>query len=306
MSERVQVEEISVVMDRIMDRLDLDVPNRLYNLVALRTGLHPTTVLRYHHGNIVSADVSVLQCVLEIEEQIRDGTPLLDDREESILSHGVATYADRLTWSTRKIQREMRRIMLLLDSDDPTPVYRYVSEILDISPITVMCHCSGALLEHSDAVAGVLRDLWHRLESGEAVVFHTGEAVEDRIVPRQCILQLVREIGAMEIVPATSHFTSTLESMTGIERGALRKTLAPDAPPFAPLEMHLRLASLIDRVSYEPCRHYEIGDTIHHHRFGIGKVVDKQHKCRILVQFKSGATRMLCEEVELQPYQFGT
>jgi hypothetical protein len=304
MSERVQVEEISLVMDRILDNIDLDVPNRLYNLVAMRTGLHPTTVLRYHHGNIVSADVSVLQCVLEIEEQIQNGETPLMRQEEQILSLGDATYSDRMTWSTRKLQRELRRIMLLLECSDPTPVYRYVSEILDISPITVMCHSSGALLEHSEEVAGVLRDLWCRLESGEAVVFHTGESVEDRVVPRQNILQLVREIRAMEIVPDEADFETTLESMTGIVQGELGKMLEADAPRFAPLEMHLRLAGLIDRVTYEPCRRYEVGDTIHHHRFGIGKVVEKQHKSRILVQFKGGATRMLCEEVELRPYQF--
>ncbi len=306
MGERVQVDEISMLMDSILDKLEVDIPNRLYNLVALRTGLHPTTVLRYHRREIDSADERVLQCVLEINEQIEGEHLSLLEEEEHALSMGDISYTDRLRWSTRKINQELKRIMILLDSDDPSPVYRYVSEVLDISPATVMCHNSGALLEHSDDVARVLRDLWCRLKSGEAVVFSTGATSGDRVVPRQNVLQLVHTIRAMEIIPDGECFESTLERMTGLGQGALGKLRDPSAPPFAPHEVHLRLAALIDRVAYEPCRSYEIGDRIHHHSLGIGTIVEKCHKSRIIVQFKSGVRRQLCEAVELRPYEIRT
>ena len=300
MSDRVHSAEIAEVMNRILSVTGLSAARRLHLLVSTRTGLHPITVLRYHHQEIASADVKVLECLLEIESQIESGRLYVMEDETSFLNAGGEAGEEYLKWPVLVIQQFFERIMTFLGCSDPAPIYRYVADRLRMHPASVRRHHEGSGLDDAAGVTLVLREIWESLKSGEVVVFGTGEDGSVQVVPRICVLELIREIESMEVVDDGARFVSGLEQMLGLDPGEIEQLLDADAGPFIRHEMYAVLSSLRDSVSYEPCRIYEIGDMVHHHKFGIGTVIDKRHKSRIVVQFKNGDRRLLCEGVGVE------
>jgi hypothetical protein len=150
----------------------------------------------------------------------------------------------------------------------------------------------------------ILRSLYGRLAAGEAVVFRQGPGEGTEVVPSRCVESLLREIESIGIVPASAgdpQFDHLLEAGAGLKRGTLRRIRQPGGRAFVKLGIYRALADLRDGTAYDPCRHYEVGDRLHHHDLGTGTVVEKRHKSRMLVEFGDGTKRLLREDVRMDP-----
>ncbi len=70
---RVPSWRLAHLLDRIIEMLKLSEPSALHRLLALQTGIHPTTVLRFHRGNLRSAPEVLLRAAIQLERTIRTG-----------------------------------------------------------------------------------------------------------------------------------------------------------------------------------------------------------------------------------------
>lgn len=294
MQERVSSAEVAKAFDRFLKRSSLMTPNRLHRVVAMYTGLHPTTVLRYHRQELESADAKVLHCLRALEERFERGE-LLFDGDGALTADGEVSYRV----SVHEVQRWFNRVFDLIGDQGRYVVYRYVAEKLDVHPTTAMRYHTGELDGAPSKIIPVLRDLAGKLGAGERVVFRHGPGDGDEVVPLCCVLPLLDEIESLGIV--TSDLDSSLERMTRIRRGTLHRIRQPGGWPFVKLKIFDKLTGVRDGAIYDPCRHYEIGDRLHHHDLGAGTVVGKHHKSRILVEFADGKRRFLREDVRLDP-----
>ena len=73
---RVPSWRLAHLLDRIIEMLQLSEPSALHRLLAQQTGTHPTTVLRFHRGNLRSAPESLLEAAIQLERRIRAGEAL--------------------------------------------------------------------------------------------------------------------------------------------------------------------------------------------------------------------------------------
>lgn len=70
---RVPSWRLAHLLDRIIEMLQLSEPSALHRLLARHTGTHPTTVLRFHRGNLRSAPEALLKAAIQVERMIRAG-----------------------------------------------------------------------------------------------------------------------------------------------------------------------------------------------------------------------------------------
>jgi len=303
MSARVNCVEISTVMDRIQGKLDLRIPNRLHRIVAAHTGLHPTTVLRYHRCEIEKADARVLEYLLGLEERIDEGQYRFTDEEAVVLYSDTGTGSDPVHVSLYEVQHWFERVLDQLESPGPYVLYRHLGAALDLHPTTVMRYLTGDLPGAPPRMIQVLRDLERRLAAGEVVIFRRGEGEGVAVVPRACITSLFDEMRSMEIMPDPAKIESVLEHMLQLKRGTFRRIRLDGTWPFVRYDLYRKVLDLRDSFLYDPTRHYAVGDRIFHHEFGTGRVVTKYHKSRMLVEFKNGVRRCMCEEVPVDPHR---
>ena len=72
-SARVPSWRLAHLLDRIIEMLQLSEPSALHRLLAIQTGIHPTTVLRFHRGNLRSTPEALLKAAIHLERRIRAG-----------------------------------------------------------------------------------------------------------------------------------------------------------------------------------------------------------------------------------------
>lgn len=301
MSDRISCEEIARVMDRIRVKLDIRVPNKLHRLVAARTGVHPTTVLRYLQGTIESADARILGRLLELERHLDEGGQVLTDEEAAVLHTGSGSPEAPYRLSSRGVQRLIDDILDLLENPDPSILYHHLGERLGIDPATIMRHHAGGGAGAADDLVPVLRELEASLRRNELVVLIRTDGEPGRLVPRRSALELLEEIRSMSLIAEEMDLEPALERLLGLGAGELRDLDEPTPWPFVRYESYMKLLRLRDCATYDPSHWYDVGDRIHHHSLGGGTVVAKLHKSRIVVKFDSGARRLLCEGVNVDP-----
>jgi hypothetical protein len=70
---RVPAWRLAHQLDRLIEMLELAEPSALHRLLAIETGIHATTVLRFHRGVLRSAPQPLLDAAAALEQRVRAG-----------------------------------------------------------------------------------------------------------------------------------------------------------------------------------------------------------------------------------------
>jgi len=300
MSARVHSNRITRLLDEIMAMANLPAPYRLHRLVASMTGMHPTTVMRYHQGKLASADVRVLDCLDEIRDRISKGEDLFPDTgtdPEEKWGPGPAGG----TYSSGTVRRWYARVMEALEDPEPSCVHSWVAEYLDMPRGEVEGYLQTGCWSTPHAVIEALRELHASLLRDEAVVFRPDGRDGGALVPRRSVVTLLDEIDKLGVFDAAGDVCSTLEPILELPCGMLSLVRDGACPPLVSLDLYLRIRRILDLAVYDPCRHYRVGDRLWSPVFGGGCVLDKPHKGRMLVEFEGGHRHLMCEDVRIDP-----
>ncbi len=305
MKNRVRTNEVSRHMSEVMQMAGLMVPNRLHMVVAERTGLHPTTIMRYHLGRLESADPRVLACMLQLKEELERGEQPFEDPLGTCSREDAGT--DGLCWHSGPAARAwFDRVLAFMQDPPPVVLYRHLAKHLDLDVDTVAHFHEGGSRAVPVAVVRALRELYKDMRSGEPIVFEWGG--KDVVLTRH-VAELIETIAGLRVLGNGVSLYANIQAITGIEAGDLASMASGATGPLVEARILYLLCALHGWLHYDPTRHYEVGDVLFMDDLGAGRVVGKCHKEKILVEFPGGIRRLLREDIHLDPllaYRYGS
>ncbi len=301
MQERVSSGLIARAMDEVIEKAGLRIPNKLHRLVAEQTGLHPTTVLRYHRQELESADLRVLECVQDIGTRLANGEKIFDEYGDPSVAGLEEELEEGIIVSTHELNRWVEKLRSRLGMRSTSFLYQWLEDELGIPASTIMRYHTGELHAAPSAIMHALRALERMLCAGEPVAFRRGPGDPVRHVPRSCLKTLLDEIEDLGLVTGAGRTSDIVSLRLGLPSGGLASMIGDESWPFVRLDVYERVRDLRDQAMYDPRRHYEVGDRIWFPDLGTGTVVLKLPKQRMLVTFDSGMQRQLREDIWVDP-----
>lgn len=299
---RVPTALIAASIERLRDLLGLEFCCALYRHIARETGIHPTTLLRYHLGRLASAPRSLLVFLLRLEREVARGHELaLEGRlRRKVPAPKPKTGSKRVT--NAGVRGLMRELMARLHVP-PNMFYRHVGSAVGLHPVTVFRHADGQLATAPPRLLDYLSTMAEALERGEEVVF-TRAKLGTRVVPREFVVEQVRRLTHMGVFPSRSSLLRFAAASLGMKPRPLERAYSSGAHLLFPEEILHFLKNLIARLAYAPEARYQVGDRIYHPVFGCGVVISKERKDKLQVEFADGTRQVLREGlIELREWR---
>jgi hypothetical protein len=291
--KRVPARLVSAALDEIRDLLGMDFSHALYRYVSSKTGIHPTTLLRYHRGRLESAPAELALFLQRLQEQIAHGRrPVLEGRLRRRRCTSKKTPQRRVRNS--KVRRLFQELVERLQVP-PNMLYRQVGAAVGLHPITVFRHASGQLATAPERLLDHLSEMIRTLEQEGEVVF-TRARRGTHVVPRQLVAREIRRLLLMKVFPSKRSLLRLVEAGLGVKPRSLERAFSSKRGNGLVDVAVLRfLKELVARLEYAPEAHYRVGDQIYHPLFGRGVVVAKQPKGKVAVEFADGTRQVLRE-----------
>jgi hypothetical protein len=299
---RVPGTRVAKALDEIIKRRHLDRPYTLYRYIAEQSGVHSTTVLRYHSGYLRSTQPAVYECIRELLARVRTGHEL---PFEDLATGGSTTH--RPPRPTRvpvaQVRRALSEVLRSLGLGPRQILFRYLAERTGIHPSTVLRYYQGDLQTAPRALVEEIDRLRRRIVAGEAVVFRQGPDGTEVVLrsrTRSIVEELLRERGGGD---GQSCFQE-LDCRLALPPGTTRRICTDPDLYIVQADIHLAVEKFVHGVAYDPVQTYCVGDRIRHHMFGLGTVKEKIHKNKIRVEYCGGKQVILSEAVPEDPYRY--
>lgn len=298
---RVSAASICASLDAIRSLLGMEFSIPLYRYISQKTGIHPTTLLRYHRGCLNTAPYTLSVFLVHLRQRIAQGyRPTLEGR----LRRKAPATKPKVR-SRRVSNGRVRRLLLDLIERlqvPPNMLYREVGTAVGLHPITVFRHADGQLATAPRQLFEYLSEMQLAVDSGREVVF-TRAKLGTHVVPRDFVVCELHRLMRMGIFASKRSLLRFVEESLGMKPRSLERTYSPRKQILLPVEVLHFLRTLIARLEYVPEDRYEVGARIFHPAFGCGVVVGKEHKDKLAVEFADGARQVLRENlIELREW----
>lgn len=297
MNSRIPTDEIGRLMDEIMALAGLEIPNRLHLLVSQRTGLHPTTIMRYHQGKLGSANRCVHDCLRKIRSELSRGEmpfvdPCMHGPHTGYEGHGHALH------SSQAARAWFDKLLRYLEQPPATILYNHLSELLGMTPGEVEGYHQNSSRAVPAALVSELKGMYRAVISGDVLIMRWDAG---DVVPRLQVADLLEEIRHLGALGTRGLLFRDLQDLTGIHSWEIEQIESGATGPLVDANIYYKLRAVQIWLHYDPTRHYEVGDVLYLDDLGPGRVVEKRHKARILVEFDGGLRRLLREDIRLDP-----
>ncbi len=295
---RVPAATLAAAMDEIVRRTGLDQPYTLYRYVASRSGVHATTLMRYVRGDCATADGAVYGQVEELLERVRAGDTLpFESRAHTPSAAPAAVRAARV--STAEFRAKFDELYRRLGADQRQPLYRELARRIGMHPTSVLRYYRGDLRTAPRRLVEELDSLGAQLDRGET---RPVPAVQ----PRRPAVRSQRAVDLLDALVGEDGSAAEVEALEHelhLEPDSLLSLRGEARPRSVPAEVFNALELRVKPADYDPCRVYRVGEQVRHHLFGLGKVLRKIHKNKVMVEFTDGQQRVLSEAVNEDPYR---
>ena len=299
---RVPAASIACALDEIIERRQLEHPYALYRQIAGDTGVHPTTVLRYHAGRMTTARSIVRSRTLALLQEVRRGNRLPFEGRPARARQGVKRPPqDRVP--SDEVQEVFEDIRQALGVKQYQFIYRYLAERLDVHATTIMRYLNGDLRTAPTRLLDDLNVLRDRVTGDDAVPF-TRNIDGTPIVLREKTVELLRRLLGEGDHDSRAAAFRKVEARLGLRSGTLARIYYDRKLELVRADIHEALEWYVDGADYDASALYRVGDRICHHLLGLGTVKEKIHKDKILVEFVDGRLVLLSEAVPEDPYAY--
>jgi len=285
------------VLDEIVEITGLQRPYKLYRYLADHTGVHPTTVLRYHHGYLGTANGALHRCACELLARVQQG-------DDAALVDGGGAARPRARSSrvpVEQVQARIESIQRALGLEEHQFLYRHLAKEVGMHTTTVLRYHRGDLRTAPVELLTALERLEQRIASGEVVSFcrsanGANMVVRDRTI--EVLDRLIRVCGAEN----KAALFRRLDEQLGQRQGTIARIYYDRKLRFVRSDIHEGLERWGRHTEYDPCRVYAIGERVNHHLFGTGTVTGKVHKNKVQILFAGDRTMLLAEAVPEDPF----
>jgi hypothetical protein len=299
--DRVPTAPIAAALDELIRSHRLARPYPLYRHVASQTGVHATTVLRYHTGYLSTAPAEVQQCVDALLVDTRRGRSLPFDGPLRLADGGRRTRPSERVEAS-EVRKRMDEVLAAMGVEEHQFLCRYVAERTGLHATSVLRYYHGGLQSAPAAVLHELDRLRDQIASGSVVPFSRspgGAPVVLRRQTRRIIDACLREHGQ----DGKAVFRA-LDRQLQLRPGTVRRIYRDPSMRFVRTPIHKAIEEYLQGVDYDPGRVFQAGQRLHHHMFGTGTVVEKVHKDKVRVEFTGGKQVLLSEGQSEDPYRY--
>ncbi len=298
-SSRVESDAIAETIDAITAGLDHSSSTSVYQYLGQRLGVHPTTLLRYHRGNLRTAPAVVLaeaRALLK-KVEVHGVLPTTDGPGDAEMIRRPT--APRVpSW---RLAHLFDRLIETLELTEPSALHRLLAIETAIHPTTVLRIHRGILRSAPQILLSAAVQLEERIRAGEAIRFpHSTRGTS--MVTRQSYARAVDALMETGLFPDRNRMLHSIEDKLGIPRGRLTRLYRCQTFRWVQGNIQAHLEQMLVKCQYDPSLIYKRGDCFHHHLFGAGVVVSKQPVDKIRVAFADGSTRILRERLREDGY----
>jgi len=299
-SSRVPAEELATLLDAIIETLGLQQTYGLYRHVAESSGVHATTVLRAHRGDLSTVRATVLEATRGLLERVQRGEPTALGGPD-----GTPPAAPASGRTGRVPVIEVRaRIETLLASvcaEEQQYLYRHLAEKIGLHPTTVLRYHQGELHTAPAALLDAIDELEKHLARRDAVHFRRSAGGRPMVL-RALTLELIEDLLLEGSHEHKGALFRELDEQLGARPGTISRIYYDRSATFVRADVHQALEQFVNGIEYDPYRIFRPGQRVRHHMFGLGTVQQKVHKNKILVKFAGRPALILCENVPLDPF----
>ncbi len=301
-SRRVSTAQIAQALDEIVGTRRLEHPYTLYRYIAHRTGVHPTTVLRYHTGYLKSVPANVYTHIRKLLELVRRGQALpFENKNLGNRATGRMSPTGRVPATA--VRKGLGGVFQYLGLREHQVLYRYLAERVGLHPTTVLRYYRGYLQTAPAALVAEIDFLRGQIVRGEVVLFRQGPDGSP-VVLREQTRSIVEEFLATQGTAAEPAETEQLDIRLDLPPGTTGRIRFDAAQHFVPVNIHRAIEQFVHGVEYDPIRTFHVGQRVRHHLFGPGTVREKIHKNRVRIEFLDGKQVVLAEAVPEDPYRY--
>jgi len=296
---RIPSDSIAKVIDEIL-ALDSDgSPSTVYRLLALRLGIHSTTLLRYHQGRLHSAPPVVLREAKRLRAEVaKRGSLPPEDRAMAVRQHLRPRPARVPSW---KLAQQLDVLIEMLELTEPSALHRLLALQTGIHATTVLRFHRGVLVSAPQPLLDAAVALEKRVRAGEAIRFPHGSEGEFSVT-RRSFAATVDQLVETNLFTGRNPLLHRIEDELDIPRGKLTRLYRCRTFRWVPHPVQAMLEAILDRCRYDPSQAYDVGDRFHHHVFGAAVVEEKLPLDKMRVRFDDGSTRILRERLEEDRY----
>jgi len=295
---RVPAQDVACALDQLVEQVAPQTPYSLYRLVAERSQVHATTVMRCHQRRQQTVSPSLEAGVTQLLDELHHGKrPRLPGRRRKTPG---AIDPNRRVPSAR-VREKIDAILDALGLDEQQFLYRYLAEQIGLHATTVLRYHRGELHSAPADLLAVATDLLSRITRGENIPFQRSPA-GDRMIVRERTLTILEELIEVTGEESKARLFRRIDEQLCLRPGSVARIYYDHKLHFVRADIHRNLEALVRRTEYDPCRGYEVGERIHHHLFGVGTVTEKVHKNKLLVLFGGGREILLAERVPDDPF----
>lgn len=291
-SGRIPSESIARVIDEIL-ALDAEgSPSNVYRVLALRLGVHSTTLLRYHQGRLHSAPPVVLREAKRLLAEVRKRGALPPvDRCLAARQQLRPRPARVPSW---KLADQLDALIEMLELTEPSALHRLLAMETGIHATTVLRFHRGVLVSAPQPLLDAAMAVEKRVRAGESIRFPHGSEGEFAVT-RRAFAATVDLLMETRLFAGRNPLLHRIEDELDIPRGKLTRLYRCRTFRWVPHPVQAMLEALYQRCQYDPGHAYDVGDRFHHHVFGAGRVEEKLPLKKISVRFDDGSRRILRE-----------
>jgi len=297
---RVPAEELAEALDEIVTTLGLQQTYGLYRHVAEAGGVHATTVLRAHRGDLTTVRATVRDATQSLLERIRRGEPTpLGGPDGTPPAAPTVGRTGRVP--VEEVRARIEDVLHSVCAEEQQYLYRHLAEQVGLHPTTVLRYHRGELRSAPAALLDAIDELERSLQRRDAVRFR--RSADGRpMVLRSLTLELIEELLNEGTHEHKGALFRELDEQIGARQGTVSRVYYDRNATFVRADVHQALEQFVRGIEYDPYRVYRPGQRIQHHIFGLGTVLKKVHKNKILVHFRGRGQLILCENVPLDPF----
>lgn len=192
------------------------------------------------------------------------------------------------------------RIQSTLALSERQVIHRFLANQVEISTRSVLRYDKGDVATTPSILVEAARNVLERIRMGRPVVFLRGRDKRPVVVRKQ-LVDLVDRVVRSGLYPDRFELFKLVEDKLGLRTGRVARLYRSTDVQLIDRFIYDMVSKLASKARYDPRTSYQVGDRIRHPVFGVGTVLRKVRKEKILVHFLDGSDRLLREQLEEDP-----
>jgi len=231
---------------------------------------------------------------------------LLEDADETeeplrLVDDDKGAHGGRVpSWRLKALIDRIQKVLCLSERQ---VIHRYLANKVGISTRSVLRYDKGDVASTPAMLIEAARDVIERIRMGKAITFLRGRDVRPVVVRKQFV-DLVDRVIRNGIFENRFELFRQLEEHLDLHNGRIARLYRSTDVQLIDASIYECVTDLVQKTRYDPRASYLPGERLRHPVFGVGTVLEKVPRDKILVEFAEGERHILREQLREDPVRW--